>query len=189
MMILTGSRAAYLSGRLPTWRAGAMCDWDFYGRAEDVERMRAYLRDRCGAYEEADDRIGSVHFLDGKGLRVSIMAWGPVADALAAAPDCFPACALDQDVTAIGPQTQLALKLGYLRAGGFHADKNGRDVDHWLRTLPPVDWTPAHDAVLHAMWRRAEEIFKLPAAPIEASVEMARLHLYLSGEKPCHPSS
>ena len=188
-MILIGSRAAALGGCLPTWRCGEMDDWDFYGDAGDVERMRAYLAERCGAYEEATDRLGGVHFLDGKGLRISFLAWGAVADALTVAPDGFRAEALGRAVTAIGPYAQLALKLGYLRCAGFHADKNERDVSHWLDTLAPDGWTPAHDAVFRRMWTRAEEIFRTPPSDIEASAEMARLNCFLNiGETSCRLS-
>lgn len=166
-----------------------MDDWDFYGDAEVVQRMRAYLAEHCGAYEEANDRLGGVHFLDGKGLRISFLAWGAVADALAVAPDGFAAEALGQTVTAIGPYAQLALKLGYLRCAGFHADKNERDVAHWLDTLAPEGWAPAHDAVFRRMWTRAEEIFRTPPSDIEASAEMARLNRFLNiGEPPCRLS-
>lgn len=177
-MILIGSRAADLSGCLPTWRGGKMDDWDFYGDAADVERMRAYLAERCGAYEEATDRLGGVHFLDGKGLRISFLAWDAVADALTVAPDAFPAEALGQAVTAIGPYVQLALKLGYLRCAGFHAEKNERDVAYWLDALSPEGWTPAHDAVFRRMWIRAEEIFRTPPSDIKASAEMERLNRF-----------
>lgn len=179
-MIMTGSRAASLSGCLPTWRQGEMCDWDFYGSAEDVARMRTYLADRCGFYEEAGDRLGGTHFLDGKGLRVSFLAWDAVADALCDAPDSFPAEALGQAVTAIGPYAQLALKMGYLRCGGFHGVKNERDVEHWLATLSPEGWTPSHDVILSAMWLRAEEIFGVTATSLERSAEAARLTRFLS---------
>ncbi|WP_338577207.1 hypothetical protein V8J38_16330 [Brevundimonas olei] len=167
-----------------------MDDWDFYGDAEDVQRMRAYLAERCGAYEEATDRLGGVHFLDGKGLRISFLAWGAVADALTVAPDGFAAETLGQTVTAIGPYAQLALKLGYLRCAGFHADKNERDVSHWLNTLSPEGWAPAHDAVFRRMWTRAEEIFRTPPSDIEASAEMSRLNRFLNiGETSCRLSS
>lgn len=159
-MIMVGSRAAFLSGHLPEWRAGQMKDWDFYGDAADVQRMRDYLSDRCGFYEEATDRLGGTHFLDGKDLVISFLAWDRVADAVLQAPDNFPAEALGQPVTAIGPYTQLALKMGYLRYDNFHSEKNDRDVAYWLSTLPIEGWTKAHDQVLEAMWTRADEIFK-----------------------------
>lgn len=179
-MIMVGSRAAFLSGHLPEWRSGQMKDWDFYGTAEDVQRMRRYLSERCGFYEEAVDRLGGTHFLDGKDLAISFLVWDAVADAIAAAPDGFPAEALGQPVTAIGPYTQLALKLGYLRCGGFHGDKNVRDVQHWLSTLNPQGWRPAHDDVLSSMWHRAEEIFPVEASSFSGSEEERRLFEFLA---------
>lgn len=177
-MIMVGSRAAVLSGDLPDWRAGAMKDWDFYGSGQDVDRMRAYLAAR-GSFEEASDRLGGTHFLDGKDLAISFLAWDEVAEAITEAPDLFPAEALGQPVTAIGPYTQLALKLGYLRCAGPHADKNELDVQHWLSTLDPGGWTAVHDAILNAMWRRAEEIFQIAPSSFSGSPEEARLTLFL----------
>ena len=161
-----------------------MQDWDFYGHAADVERMRSYLAERCGTYEEKGDRLGGTHFL-AKGLAISFLAWDEVATALTSAPDSFAADALGQAVTAIGPYAQLALKLGYLRCAGFHADKNERDVAHWLGTLSPEGWTQAHHVIFRRMWVRAEEIFRTPPSPIEASAEMARLNRFLKiGDAP-----
>ncbi len=188
-MIMVGSRAAALSGHLPDWRDGKMRDWDFYGRADDVGRMRSYLSERCGFYEEASDRLGGTHFLDGKDLVISFLAWDDVADALAAAPDSFHAEALGQSVVAIGPFAQLALKLGYLRCAGFHGQKNDDDVKYWLSSLHPEGWRPAHDLIFSTMWGRAEEIFQVAPSPIEGSAEEAMLAAFLRAQPSQTPST
>lgn len=157
-----------------------MKDWDFYGGAEDVEWMRSYLKERCGSYEEASDRLGGTHFLDGRDLAISFLAWDAVADAILATPDCFEASAFGRPATAIGPYTQLALKLGYLRCVGYHGRKNSDDVSYWLENLEPSGWTPEHDTLFSTMWTRAERIFNIPKTSLQTSNEWRELNRWTS---------
>lgn len=154
-----------------------MWDWDFYARPEELPAVRAAL-EHC---DSRTDRVGTTHFLDGKGLRVSVMAWCDVADALLAAPDTSSGEALGLDVAVIGPCAQLALKLGYVRASVAHADKNWRDVRHWLASLPPGSWSSDHDLIFRRMWTRAEDLFGLAPSDPSTSREQALLLAFTQG--------
>lgn len=152
--ILVGSRAADLRGALPPWRGGQMIDWDIHADRDVVEAFAS----RHPGYERADDAIGGVHFLDGRGLRVSFFPWDETSDALWACDDNTPTVALGLPSACISIMSQIALKAAYCRVAGPHAEKNDRDLDFWL-SAGGSDWKPCHDRVFDTMTRRASLIF------------------------------
>lgn len=137
-----------------------MTDWDIHADHDVVEGFASRHLD----YERADDAIGGVHFLDGKGLRVSFFPWDETSDALWACDDNTWAAPLGIPAACISAMSQIALKAAYCRVSGPHAEKNVRDLDFWLQVNSgAAKWKPCHDRVFDVMSRRASLIFNTPA--------------------------
>lgn len=170
-LILVGSRAANISGHLPSWRNGEMDDYDFYGSSEDMQNMKDWMISTFENPEWLVDKRGCMHYVDRRELCICIMKDDGLPALLTSAPDTFTGSILSRDCLVIGPYSQMAIKLGYFSRCGFHFEKNKKDLSFWLETLDPQGWYDNHMEVLLKMRENSFALFEREFEPFGGSEE------------------
>ena len=155
--VLVGSVAAMERGCLPAWRSGVTGDVDFCG---DKDFIFSSASEFEGVKLQHRSNETSAVAIDPRGtLRIDCQAEDDVSAAIRATDDLATASMFGFDCLCISEETQLALKLAYIRNDGPHNEKNARDIEFWLGR--DIRVKPCHVAVFVAMWHKADVIFKL----------------------------
>lgn len=156
MIILTGSRAANLTGCLPDWRKGRMDDHDFYADETSARHIVEQIKSAHSYTEAAFDGAGGIIIAD-KSVRVSVVYPDEVYESLCRLDDNLRVTHLGIDCLAISEKTQLALKMGYIDRCKYHKAKNLNDIEFWSSR---VSLDIQHFCVMAKMIEKAKRIFK-----------------------------
>jgi len=153
-MLLVGSRAAHARGHLPTWRRGRMVDHDI--QATELEIQNVY--ELWGPNDYRHTPLGVDMIKDGE-----VFCFRYPSNITQVLLECSDNLLIEHhglSVLAISLESQLALKLGYVRMCHHHYDKNWADISEWIEKTEGLK--TEHVKVFDEMWSRAFELFKGP---------------------------